>query len=141
MTPADTLRRLGACGEAVAWCEGKSPAVAWRTCQRSDWMLWLLARLRVQVPVDCICDIAAEATQYAGEDEVYACVWAIDAARRGASTEELAASRAAAWAASRAAVRAAAWAAACAAARAVQADIIREYVPWATVAKALRGAP
>jgi hypothetical protein len=173
---ADTLARLGACSEARAWAAtAGTPRQAWATCQRGVWLLWLLRSLRIPVPTDAICDIAAEATQCAGPDEVLACVWAIDARRRLAhgegSQEEVdaawdaaenaawaardavtwdtgtagAAARAAGAAARAAAMpaaMAAAWAAGAAgvAAGATQADIIRAYVPWAVVARALREA-
>jgi len=39
---SDDLRRLGACGDAVEWARTRpSYDVAWRTCRRGDWMLWL----------------------------------------------------------------------------------------------------
>ena len=36
---------LGACQEAVDWCEGKTLSVAWHDCDRADWMFWLLAKM------------------------------------------------------------------------------------------------
>jgi len=45
---AEELRRelklLGACKEGLEWSRGKSLAEAWATCERADWMLWLLAQ-------------------------------------------------------------------------------------------------
>ena len=39
------LRRLGACEEAVAWAQNyTSLGLAWKACERGDWMLWLLDR-------------------------------------------------------------------------------------------------
>lgn len=46
----DAVRALGACPDAVAWCqkveavEGAPVEVAWRRCDRADWMVWLWAR-------------------------------------------------------------------------------------------------
>jgi hypothetical protein len=41
------LKKLGACAEAVEWAKGQpNYATAWATCERGDWMLWLLARLK-----------------------------------------------------------------------------------------------
>lgn len=41
------LVRLGACSEAVAWAstQPNDPAAAWTTCQRGDWLMWLLGRM------------------------------------------------------------------------------------------------
>lgn len=44
-TAIEKLKRLGACDEAVKWCEGRSVAAAWRDCERGDWMLWLCGRM------------------------------------------------------------------------------------------------
>jgi hypothetical protein len=40
------LESLGACHEAVEWSRkyGLDYETAWQKCQRSDWMLWLLAK-------------------------------------------------------------------------------------------------
>ena len=41
----DALVEMNACAEAVTWARTqKSLAVAWKTCERADWMLWLLGR-------------------------------------------------------------------------------------------------
>jgi hypothetical protein len=43
---SNKLEAIGACGDAVAWCRTQpSLAVAWRVCDRGDWMLWLAGRL------------------------------------------------------------------------------------------------
>ncbi len=34
----------GACSEAIAWAHGKDLATAWTTCERGDWLWWLLHR-------------------------------------------------------------------------------------------------
>jgi len=39
------LKKLGACFEAVGWAEQfDSPQEAWDSCERGDWMLWLLGK-------------------------------------------------------------------------------------------------
>jgi hypothetical protein len=42
---AELLAGLGACGEAVAWSKGKTLEEAWATCERGDWMFWLVAKM------------------------------------------------------------------------------------------------
>jgi len=39
------LSKLGACKEAVDWCNSKELAEAWETCERPDWMLWLCGNM------------------------------------------------------------------------------------------------
>jgi hypothetical protein len=42
------LKQLGACSSAKEWAiEQKSPAKAWKNCNRGDWMLWIAKRLDV----------------------------------------------------------------------------------------------
>jgi len=42
----DTLQRVDACTEAVAWARHYPDfATAWRECQRGDWMLWWIGRI------------------------------------------------------------------------------------------------
>ena len=41
-----TLRNMDACKDAIAWLKTQpDTAPAWATCDRGDWMLWLLGRL------------------------------------------------------------------------------------------------
>lgn len=117
------LVRLGACGDAQEWAKGKSLDRAWKTCKRSDWMIWLLARTTVDEDDSrfrlMACDFAEAVLHLVpkGEDRPRK---AIEAARaylaETITREELAvaadASRAAAADASRAAAGGAAWAAA-----------------------------
>jgi len=73
-----TLKEMGACGNALAWCKGyESLAEAWADCQRGDWMLWLLGKLsdkpesvshKKLVLVACQC--ARLALPYAKEGEL-----------------------------------------------------------------------
>jgi len=39
------LSHLDACSEAVFWTGGKTPAEAWGSCERADWMLRLCGRM------------------------------------------------------------------------------------------------
>jgi len=40
------LKNIGACREGAEWAtEQPDPSTAWATCERADWMLWLLGRL------------------------------------------------------------------------------------------------
>ena len=133
----DALVRLNACEEAVEWCQTQPDlATAWATCERADWMLWLLEHTEPEAGtgdhrklVGCSAEIARTVLHLfenarPGDSRVRACLDFCD--RYAAEAAEAAAwgagdARAAAWAAE-AAVRAA-WAAGAAeaAARAVRA--------------------
>lgn len=42
------LEKLSACSEAIKWCEdGRYPTLdkAWQSCERGDWMIWLIGKL------------------------------------------------------------------------------------------------
>lgn len=104
----ESLKKLGACPEAVQWVGERDLPTAWAECERADWMLWLCGMMagkpgwptRPQVVlVACLC--AARALRYgpAGEDRPRL---AIEAARAWAANPT-------AWAAE--AAGAAAWAA------------------------------
>lgn len=42
----DRIKHLSPCPEAADWAEHQtSPTAAWRSCERGDWMLWLLGSL------------------------------------------------------------------------------------------------
>jgi hypothetical protein len=54
----------GACPEGMAWIKGKSFAKFWKTCERADWMLWIVGRMAGEngwpthqdiVLVSCLC--------------------------------------------------------------------------------------
>ena len=72
---SDALTRMSACGDAVEWAQTQpSYAVAWRRCQRPDWLLWLAGqRCRTltqrRAIVLAACDCAETALRYvpAGE--------------------------------------------------------------------------
>ena len=42
------LEKMQACSPAVDFCRGKPLKVAWKTCERGDWLLWILARTCIQ---------------------------------------------------------------------------------------------
>jgi len=48
---SDKLAALTPCSPAVEWArEQPSEATAWQTCQRGDWMLWLVGKLDTSAP-------------------------------------------------------------------------------------------
>ena len=65
------LNDSGACKTAVDWLEGKSPSVAWRACQRGDWMLWYVWRIKTdrKLAVLAACDCVEPALKYIPDDE------------------------------------------------------------------------
>jgi len=131
-TIIDALVELNACPDAVDWARTQPDSqAAWRTCDRGDWLLWLLGRTvtkgspRHKRLVLVTCRIASDSLRYVAKGENRPRV-AIRTTRRWAigkaSIEDVeAAGRAAgaagaAWAARAAgdaawAARAAAWAA------------------------------
>lgn len=64
-TPKDiwvaTLRKHGACDEAIAWAEGeKDHPSGWTTCVRGDWMLWWIAKIAIgQVQIKRLVKVAS----------------------------------------------------------------------------------
>jgi len=44
MTIQENLKLLGACDEAREWAGYKTLAEIWATCERGDWMLWLMKK-------------------------------------------------------------------------------------------------
>ena len=125
-----------ACADAVKWVGRKSLTVAWRTCQRADWMMWLVSRVCTRrVAVLCACECARTALRYVpkGEDRPRL---AIEAAERWAADPSEAnrdAARAAgnvAWAAGAAWAVGAAWAAGYAAGYAGAAAGAAGYATW-----------
>lgn len=128
----ELLKSLNACNEAIEWCEGKSLNEAWKTCKRTDWMLWLLNNQpneTTEKDLRLIAVKCARRVQHLMTDQ--RSITALDVAERfangDATQEELDAAMAAARAAAEAAN--AAWDAARDSARAIQCDIIREFIP------------
>ena len=147
---------MQACAPALRWIGDRTIEQAWRDCERSDWMCWLLRKI---APNDQRCRLTAadfaERVWHLIPDEPtkLAAAWAIGAARRGDRDEMDAASYAAAAYATYAAY--AAYAAADADAdadadaadaagddeRAAQADILRQYFSAREIGKLFRQAP
>jgi len=167
MTSArDKLRAMKACASALRWIGDRTIEQAWRDCQRSDWMFWLLERI---APGDprlrlAAADMAERACDLIPDEPTrLAAAWAIGAARRGDADEMRAAYAAAdaayaaayatafaAYGADAAAAAAAADATAAYAARslasrinesAAQADILRQYFSAREVGDLFRRAP
>ena len=42
---ATLLRDLGACSPARDWAKGKTLEQIWITCERADWLLWLIGKM------------------------------------------------------------------------------------------------
>ena len=119
-----------ACGEAVTWARTQPSAnTAWTTCERPDWMLWLLGRLvktdddrKAIVLVACACARTSLKYVKAGETRPLKAIETAEAWCRGETTiEQVREARYAADAAS-AAASAAAYASASAAAAAAAAS-------------------
>ena len=73
---ARLLRSKGACSEAREWAKGKDLQTVWATCERGDWMLWLLGKMcetkgwpdRKQLVLAC-CACASRALKYVKKGE------------------------------------------------------------------------
>ncbi len=135
----DKLIQLNACEPAIEWAKDKDLNTAWNTCERGDWMIWLLTESPNEVTDQELRLIAVEccrSVQRLMTDQ--RSINAVDVAERyangEATDEELRQAQAAAEAAWESAAEAA-WEAmaAAAAARAAeskkQADIVRKIVP------------
>jgi hypothetical protein len=146
---SNSLIRLGACKEAVAWArQHRSLAAAWEVCKRGDWMLWLAGRCsgeplsdgrRKLVLATCECARLPLPHVPAGEDRPRLAIEAAEAWARGTGSVEAMryASSAAAYAAAAAAANAAA-AAAAANANAAAAAAAACYVTLAKCANIVR---
>ena len=165
MTFREQLVEMDACAEAVEWVGEKTMAEAWATCERADWMLWLVGKIdgsytpRLRLAA-CACARTSLKYVPAGEDRPRLAIECAERYARGEATkDELAAAGDAAWDAgaaaraagdaARAAARAAAGDAVAAAgaaggaagdaARAAalkeMADIVRQIIPEVSNAK------
>jgi len=143
MTFREQLVAMDACAEAVEWVGDKTLAEAWATCERADWMLWLVTRIdgsytpRIRLAA-CACARTSLKYVPAGEPRPRLAIECAERYARGEATkDELAAAGDAAWDAgaaaraagdaARAAAGDAAWAAgdaARAAARAAAGDAV-----------------
>lgn len=116
------LKSIDACTTAIEWQEGKDIETVWNTCERGDWMIWLLVNSKNEVTdreLRLIAVKCARRVQHLMTDQIS--INALDVAERyangEATYEELTAARDAAWAA--------AWNAE----KKEQANIVREIVP------------
>jgi len=90
MTLIEKLFELKACPDSLDWVGDKTIEEAWSTCERSDWMIWFLAKTDLDL-IDPICDIAERVLHLVPENNRWVCSNAIDAARRRANQSELSA--------------------------------------------------
>ena len=150
MTFREQLVEMDACAKAVEWVGEKTMAEAWATCERADWMLWLVTRIdgsytpRLRLAA-CACARTSLKYVPAGEDRPRLAIECAERYARGEATkDELAAARAASWGAARASAGAAeaAWAAAWAAAGTPRLsglkgmpDMVRQIIPEVRHAK------
>jgi hypothetical protein len=139
------LKDLNACPGAVVWAKGKTLAVAWRTCPRADWMLWLAARagVRRQDLVLAACACARTSLKYVkkGEERPRLAIEAAeDWAKGGATTLEQVktAAYAAAYDAADAADAAYASAEARKEALRSMSALVRKVIPYKMIAKAVK---
>ena len=102
MTFRERLIEMGACSEAVDWVGDKTLAEAWATCERADWMLWLVTRIdgsyspRLQLAT-CACARTALKYVTPGDERPRLAIECAERYARGEATkDELAAARAAA---------------------------------------------
>jgi hypothetical protein len=93
MTFRDQLKNMGACRKSLEWVEDKTIEEAWKTCEKSQWMIWVLSQTDLDL-IDPLCEIVEHvldldlAPEQEPEQE-QACLDAIDAARRRVSKDEL----------------------------------------------------
>jgi len=108
------LEDLKACSEAREWSKGMTLEEAWSTCERADWMCWLLVELltsNIKIPIPnqsivrhVLCDCAETALKYTTDSRPAEAIRIARLYADGkANAEQLAAAWAAAWAAARAA--------------------------------------
>ena len=83
----DQLVALDACPEAVRWVGNRTLEQAWRECERSDWMLWLLRELKIDTR-ECAGHFALRVWHLVPDESQLACAWAIGCALRGADDDE-----------------------------------------------------
>ena len=92
----EKLKATGACHDAVKWTsEQPSAKAAWETCERGDWMLWILGRQagpawgKKRKPlVLAACECARLALPYTKDARVLTCIETAEAWARGLATPE-----------------------------------------------------
>jgi len=98
MSFRDKLGELNACEESLEWVGNKTIEQAWKTCKDSQWMIWILSQMDLDL-TDPVCDMAEGVLDLVPEEHQLACIWAVSAARRRAKQDELDAAYDAAYAA------------------------------------------
>jgi hypothetical protein len=88
MTFREQLVKLKACRESLEWVGNKSLEEVWKTCKNLEWMFWFLTKTDLDL-TDPICDMAERVLDLVPEEGKLACIWAISAAKRRASQDEL----------------------------------------------------
>jgi hypothetical protein len=147
-----TLEKLGACEAAVEWIQSLGPLdpqTSWDTCQRGDWLLWLVVRLGLPAGIDLAWECAHRASAHAHAAGPFAAA-AADAAANAAHAADAAAdyydydvysayrnAAARAYATYRAHAADAHAHAAYDAETSAIADLVRHRVTWAEVARAV----
>jgi hypothetical protein len=154
MTFRDDLARIQACEPAIKWVGKKTLEEAWATCERADWMVWLLFRIHDGGPwsdnrkrlMPMLCEIVREALPtfekvYPDDKRPRNAIETLEAWARGEATqEEVERAARSAWAASasdtaaRSASASVAWAAT--AARSAWAASASDTAAWAASASA-----
>jgi len=84
----DKLIQLKACEPAIEWANGKDLETAWNTCERGDWMIWLLTESQNEVTDKQLRLIAVEccrSIQHLMKDQ--RSINAVDVAERYANGE------------------------------------------------------
>jgi hypothetical protein len=88
---SDQLLALGACKEAYDWALTQPTAeVAWQTCERGDWMLWIAGKCSGSIDTPerklvglAACGCARLALPYTKEPRVLKCIEVTEAYCRG----------------------------------------------------------
>ena len=85
---AEYLKSINACDPACKWQEGKDLETVWNTCERGDWMIWLLVNSENEVTdreLRLIAVKCARQVQHLMKDE--RSINALDVAERFANGE------------------------------------------------------
>ena len=89
------LRKKGACQEALSWLETQPNwQIAWDTCDRGDWMLWLIGKMSASLEsrqklVLTACQCARLTLPYTSDDRPLKTIETAEAWTRGEATLEM----------------------------------------------------
>ena len=117
MNTLELLTKLDACKDAQKWAKSHpDPREAWQSCERVDWMFWLLGKNQAKKTaiVELSCDNAIHALVHLPDSEndtKQICENTISIVRRFMRGEATANELSAAWSAARSAAAIAAWSA------------------------------